>query len=79
LAAPVTSIELPDDPNGLVRGRNGWFRPRQIMIWRQSGRICIAIYSRRISENAPIQLQIAPPVARALVTALLGAVAETEN
>jgi hypothetical protein len=78
LAAPVTSIELPDDPNGLVRGRNGWFRPRQIMIWR-GVRITIAVRSRRPGDSAPIQLHLAPAVAHALGSALLLAAAPADN
>ena len=69
-AAPAASAELPDDPEGLARGRNGWFRPRQIVIWR-GVRIVVAVRSRRQGDNAPIQLHLAPDAAHALGSALL--------
>ena len=73
-AAPDLTTELPDDPATTARGRNGWFRPRQIAIWRGE-RIWLAIRSRRPSENAPIQLQLARTTAHALAGALLVATA----
>jgi len=68
--SPAASAELPDDPDGLARGRNGWFRPRQITIWR-GVRIMVAVRSRRQGDTAPIQLHLAPAAAHALGSALL--------
>ena len=50
--SPAATTELPDDPDTLARGRNGWFRPRQITIWR-GVRIMVAVRSRRQGDNAP--------------------------
>lgn len=75
-AAPDTTTELPDDPGAAARGRNGWFRPRQIVIWRGE-QIWLAVRSRRMGENAPIQLQIGPAAAHALGGALLLAAADS--
>ena len=74
-ASPDATTELPDDPHAAARGRNGWFRPRQITIWRGE-QIWVAVRSRRMGENAPIQLQIAPAAAHALGGALLLAAAD---
>jgi hypothetical protein len=76
LASPDTTTELPDDPEAAARGRNGWFCPRQIAIWRGE-QIWVAVRSRRMGENAPIQLQIAPAAAHALGGALLLATADS--
>jgi hypothetical protein len=76
-AAPAASAELPDDPDGLARGRNGWFHPRQITIWR-GVRVVVAVRSRRQAENAPIQLHLAPDAAHALGSALLLAAAPAD-
>ena len=76
--APAASAELTDDPEGLARGRNGWFRPRQITIWR-GVRIVVAVRSRRQGDNAPIQLHLAPDAAHALGRALLAAAADTDR
>jgi len=75
LASPDATTELPDDPAAAARGRNGWFCPRQIAIWRGQ-QIWVAVRSRRQGEHAPIQLQIAPPTAHALGGALLLAAAD---
>jgi hypothetical protein len=76
--SPAATTELPDDPDALARGRNGWFRPRQITIWR-GVRITIAVRSRRQGENAPIQLNLAPDAAHALGSALLLAAAPADG
>ncbi|MCU0504096.1 MAG: hypothetical protein MUC51_20465 [Anaerolineae bacterium] len=76
LASPDATTELPDDPEAAARGRNGWFCPRQIAIWRGE-QIWVAVRSRRMGENAPIQLQIAPAAAHALGGALLLATADS--
>ena len=77
-AAPAASAELSDDPDGLARGRNGWFRPRQITIWR-GVRVVVAVRSRRQADNAPIQLHLAPDAAHALGSALLLAAQSAEH
>jgi hypothetical protein len=74
-ASPDATTELPDDPDAAARGRNGWFCPRQIAIWRGE-QVWVAVRSRRQGEHAPIQLQIAPPTAHALGGALLLAAAD---
>jgi len=76
LASPDATTELPDDPDAAARGRNGWFCPRQIAIWRGE-QIWVAVRSRRMGENAPIQLQIAPATAHALGGVLLLAAANS--
>jgi hypothetical protein len=76
LASPDATTELPDDPDTAARGRNGWFCPRQIAIWRGE-QVWVAVRSRRMGENAPIQLQIAPATAHALGGALLLAAANS--
>ncbi len=76
--SPAATTELPDDPDALARGRNGWFRPRQITIWR-GVRITIAVRSRRQGENAPIHLNLAPDAAHALGSALLLAAASADD
>ncbi len=73
--SPDATTELPDDPHAAARGRNGWFCPRQITIWRGE-QVWIAVRSRRMGENAPIQLRIAPAAAHALGGALLLATAD---
>lgn len=78
LASPDATTELPDDPDAAARGRNGWFCPRQIAIWRGE-QIWVAVRSRRMGENAPIQLQIAPAAAHALGGALLLATADSDT
>ena len=78
LASPDATTELPDDPEAAARGRNGWFCPRQIAIWRGE-QIWVAVRSRRMGENAPIQLQIAPAAAHALGGALLLATADSDT
>lgn len=75
-ASPDATTELPDDPDAAARGRNGWFCPRQIAI-RRGEQIWVAVRSRRMGENAPIQLQIAPATAHALGGALLLAAANS--
>jgi hypothetical protein len=75
LASPDATTELPDDPDAAARGRNGWFCPRQIAIWRGE-QIWVAVRSQRMGENAPIQLQIPPATAHALGGALLLAAAD---
>ena len=75
LASPDATTELPDDPDAAARGRNGWFCPRQIVIWR-GAQIWVAVRSRQQGENAPIQMQISPTVAHALGGALLLAAAD---
>ncbi len=75
-ASPDATTELPDDPHAAARGRNGWFRPRQITI-RRGEQIWVVIRSRRMGENAPIQLQIAAATAHALGGALLLAAANS--
>ena len=52
LASPDATTELPDDPDAAARGRNGWFCPRQIAIWRGE-QIWVAVRSRRMGENTP--------------------------
>ena len=74
-AVPDATTELPDDPNAAARGRNGRFRPRQIIIGRGE-QIWVAVRSRRLGENAPIQLEIGPVAAHALGRALLLATAD---
>lgn len=74
-ASPDVTTELPDDPHAAARGRNGWFCPRQITIWR-GAQVWIAVRSRRMGEHAPIQLQLAPAAAHALGGALLLAAAD---
>lgn len=74
-ATPDATTELPVDRDAAARGRNGWFRPRQIVIWRDD-RIWLAVRSRRMGENAPIQLHIARRAAHALGAALLLAAAD---
>ena len=64
-ASPDATTELPADPDAAARGRNGWFVPQQITIWRGE-QIQLAVRSRRLGENAPIQLQISRPAAHAL-------------
>ncbi len=76
--SPAATTELPDDPDALARGRNGWFHPRQITIWR-GVRIVVAVRSRRQGDNAPIQLHLAPDGAHALGRALLAAAADTDR
>ena len=76
--SPAASTELPDDPDGLARGRNGWFRPWQITIWR-GVRITVAVRSRRQGDNAPVQLNLAPDAAHALGSALLLAAAPADE
>ncbi len=71
-ASPDATIELPADPGAAARGRNGWFCPRQIAIWRGE-QIQLAVRSRRLGENAPIQLHISQAAAHALGGALLAA------
>ena len=73
--SPDATTELPADPDAAARGRNGWFVPRQITIWRGT-QIQLAVRSRRQGENAPIQLQIARTTAHALGHALLVATAD---
>jgi hypothetical protein len=75
-ASPDATTELPDDPEATARGRNGWFCPRQIAI-RRGEQVWIAVRSRRMGENAPIQLQIGPAAAHALGGALLLAAADS--
>ena len=75
-ASPDATTELPDDPDAAARGRNGWFCPRQITI-RRSEQVWVAVRSRRMGENAPIQLQIAAATAHALGGALLLAAANS--
>ena len=75
---PTSSTEMPDDPDELARGRNGWFRPRQITIWR-GVRIVVAVRSRRQGDNAPLQLHLAPDAAHALGRALLAAAVDTDD
>jgi len=75
LASPDATTELPADPDAAARGRNGWFCPRQITI-RRGAQVWVAVRSRRMGENAPIQLQIAPAAAHALGGALLLAAAD---
>lgn len=74
--SPDVTTELPDDPHAAARGRNGWFCPRQITV-RRGEQVCVAIRSRRMGENAPIQLQIAAVTAHALGGALLLAAANS--
>jgi len=78
VTAPVTTTELPDNPGEMARGRNGWFRPRQITIWR-GVRIAVAVRSRRQGDNAPLQLHLAPDAAHALGSALLLAAAPADD
>jgi len=75
-ASPDATTELPDDPDAAARGRNGWFCPRQITI-RRGEQVWVAVRSRRMGENAPIQLQIAAATAHALGGALLLAAADS--
>ncbi len=75
-ASPDATTELPDDPDAAARGRNGWFCPRQITI-RRGEQVWVAVRSRRMGENAPIQLQIAAATAHALGGALLLAAANS--
>lgn len=75
-ASPDATTELPDDPHAAARGRNGWFCPRQITI-RRGEQVWVAVRSRRMGENAPIQLQIAAATAHALGGALLLAAANS--
>jgi hypothetical protein len=74
-ASPDATTELPADPDAAARGRNGWFRPRQIAIWR-GDQIRLTVRSRRMGDNAPIQLHISATVAHALGNALLAAAAD---
>ena len=74
-ASPDATTELPADPGAAARGRNGWFCPHQIAIWR-GDQIQLAVRSRRMGENAPIQLHISRPAAHALGGALLAAAAD---
>jgi hypothetical protein len=74
-ASPDATTELPADPDAAARGRNGWFCPHQIAIWRGE-QVQLAVRSRRIGENAPIQLHISRPAAHALGGALLAAAAD---
>ncbi len=76
-ARPAAAYELPDDPAGRARGRNGWFRPRQITIWR-GVRVVVAVSSRRPAGAAPVQLHLAPATAHALGQALLLAAASDD-
>ena len=75
-ASPDLTTELPADPDAAARGRNGWFCPRQIVIWR-GAQVWLAVRSRRMGDNAPIQLQISPTAAHALGGALLAATADS--
>lgn len=70
--SPDATTELPADPDAAARGRNGWFVPRLIAIWRGE-QIQLVVRSRRMGENAPIQLRISRPAAHALGGALLAA------
>jgi hypothetical protein len=74
-ASPDATTELPADPDAAARGRNGWFCPHQIAIWRGE-QVQLAVRSRRMGENAPIQLHISRPAAHALAGALLAAAAD---
>ena len=67
--------ELPDDPGAAARGRNGWFCPHEITIWR-GDQVQLDVRSRRLGESAPIQLHLSRPAAQALGRALLTAVAD---
>lgn len=75
-ASPDATIELADDAHAVARGRNGWFRPRQIVI-RRGEQVWVAVRSRRVGEHAPVQLQIAAATAQALGAALLLAAASS--
>ena len=77
-AGPAAAYELPDDPEARARGRNGWFRPRQITIWR-GVRVVVAVSSRRPAGAAPVQLHLAPATAHALGQALLLAAAPEDQ
>jgi len=71
-ASPDATSELPDDLHAAARGRNGWFCPRQIAIWRGQ-QIQLVVRSRRQGEHAPIQLHVSQAVALALAGALWAA------
>lgn len=73
--SPDASTELPAEPDAAARGRNGWFCPRQFIIWR-GAQVRLVVLSSRQGENAPIELQISPAAAHALGSALLLAAAE---
>lgn len=78
VTVPVATAELPDNPGEMARGRNGWFCPRQITIYR-GVRIVMGVRSRRQADNAPVQLQLAPDAAHALGSALLLAAAAADD
>ena len=78
LASPDAITELPDDPAAAARGRNGWFVPQQILVWR-GAQVQLAVRSRRTGASAPIQLRLSRPAAHALGRALLAAAADTDG
>jgi hypothetical protein len=74
-ASPDATAELPDDPAAAARGRNGWFVPQQILVWRGE-QVQLAVRSRRMGGSAPVQLHLSWPAAQALGRALLAAAAD---
>lgn len=41
----------------LARGRNNWFAPARLVVFRAAGQICIKLRSRRLGRKAPIIIQ----------------------
>ena len=74
-ASPDATTDLPADPSAAARGRNGWFCPHQIVIWRGE-QIQLAVRSRRMGDSPPICLHLSRPAAHALGAALLTAAAD---
>jgi len=74
-ASPDATADLPGDPAAAARGRNGWFVPQQILVWRGE-QVQLAVRSRRMGASAPVQLHLSRPAAQALGRALLAAAAD---
>ncbi len=70
--SPDSTTQLPAEPDAAARGRNGWFCPRQIILW-SGDQVRLEVLSGRQGANAPIELQISPAAAHALGNALLRA------
>lgn len=55
-----------------ARGRNGWFEPRNVIIWGNNGKIMLDVASRRQGRNFPITLCLDQSDANQIACAILG-------
>jgi hypothetical protein len=77
ISANAAGMDLPPVEltlNGAAdcRGRNGWYRAREIVIWRfgDPPMLEVDFWSRRYGDTAPIMVQVPPALAEALAHTL---------